>query len=144
MYKRQVGGNAQIKAMKQVSGTLRLELAQYTELAAFSQFGSDLDSDSKRRLEKGKRITEILKQDQYKPMDVEKQIAILYATVNDFLSDIKVKDIRRFEDEFLEYMDTHHRDILKQIVVDKQLTNELKDGIEKSIIEFKKEFLKDA
>ncbi len=139
-----VGGNAQIKAMKQVSGTLRLELAQYTELAAFSQFGSDLDSDSKRRLEKGKRITEILKQDQYKPMDVEKQIVILYATVNDFLSDIKVKDIRRFEDEFLEYMDTHHRDILKQIVVDKQLTNELKDGIEKSIIEFKKEFLKDA
>ena len=77
-------------------------------------------------------------------MDVEKQIVILYATVNDFLSDIKVKDIRRFEDEFLEYMDTHHRDILKQIVVDKQLTNELKDGIEKSIIEFKKEFLKDA
>ena len=83
-----VGGNAQIKAMKQVSGTLRLELAQYTELAAFAQFGSDLDSDSKRRLEKGKRILEVLKQEQYKPMDVEKQIVILYATLNDFLSDI--------------------------------------------------------
>ena len=95
-----VGGNAQIKAMKQVSGTLRLELAQYTELAAFAQFGSDLDSDSKRRLEKGKRILEVLKQEQYKPMDVEKQIVILYATLNDFLSDIRVKDIRRFEDEF--------------------------------------------
>ena len=114
-----VGGNAQIKAMKQVSGTLRLELAQYTELAAFAQFGSDLDSDSKRRLEKGKRILEVLKQEQYKPMDVEKQIVILYATLNDFLSDIRVKDIRRFEDEFLEFMDTHHRDVLKQIIDEK-------------------------
>ena len=139
-----VGGNAQIKAMKQVSGTLRLELAQYTELAAFAQFGSDLDSDSKRRLEKGKRILEVLKQEQYKPMDVEKQIVILYATVNDFLSDIKVKDIRKFEAEFLEYMDTHHRDVLKQVIVEKQLTNELKENIEKCIIDFKKEFLKDA
>mgnify|MGYP000895184873 CR=1 FL=1 len=139
-----VGGNAQIKAMKQVSGTLRLELAQYTELAAFAQFGSDLDSDSKRRLEKGKRILEVLKQEQYKPMDVEKQIVILYAILNDFLSDIRVKDIRRFEDEFLEFMDTHHRDVLKQIIDEKQLSDNLKENIEKCIIEFKKEFLKDA
>lgn len=139
-----VGGNAQIKAMKQVLGTLRLELAQYTELAAFAQFGSDLDSDSKRRLEKGKRILEVLKQEQYKPMDVEKQIVILYATLNDFLSDIRVKDIRRFEDEFLEFMDTHHRDVLKQIIDEKQLSDNLKENIEKCIIEFKKEFLKDA
>ena len=139
-----VGGNAQIKAMKQVSGTLRLELAQYTELAAFAQFGSDLESDSKRRLEKGKRILEVLKQEQYKPMDVEKQIVILYATLNDFLSDIRVKDIRRFEDEFLEFMDTHHRDVLKQIIDEKQLSDNLKENIEKCIIEFKKEFLKDA
>ena len=139
-----VGGNAQIKAMKQVSGTLRLELAQYTELAAFAQFGSDLDSDSKRRLEKGKRILEVLKQEQYKPMDVEKQIVILYATLNDFLSDIRVKDIRRFEDEFLEFMDTHHRDVLKQIIDEKQLSDNLKENLEKCIIEFKKEFLKDA
>ena len=139
-----VGGNAQIKAMKQVSGTLRLELAQYTELAAFAQFGSDLDSDSKRRLEKGKRILEVLKQEQYKPMDVEKQIVILYATLNDFLSDIRVKDIRRFEDQFLEFMDTHHRDVLKQIIDEKQLSDNLKENLEKCIIEFKKEFLKDA
>lgn len=139
-----VGGNAQIKAMKQVSGTLRLELAQYTELAAFAQFGSDLDSDSKRRLEKGKRILEVLKQEQYKPMDVEKQIVILYAILNDFLSDIRVKDIRRFEDQFLEFMDTHHRDVLKQIIDEKQLSDNLKENIEKCIIEFKKEFLKDA
>ena len=139
-----VGGNAQIKAMKQVSGTLRLELAQYTELAAFAQFGSDLDSDSKRRLEKGKRILEVLKQEQYKPMDVEKQIVILYATLNDFLSDIRVKDIRRFEDQFLEFIDTHHRDVLKQIIDEKQLSDNLKENIEKCIIEFKKEFLKYA
>ena len=139
-----VGGSAQIKAMKQIAGRMRLDLAQYRELAAFAQFGSDLDSDSKRRLEKGKRILEVLKQDQYKPMDVEKQIVILYATVNDFLSDIKVKDIRKFEAEFLEYMDTHHRDVLKQVIVEKQLTNELKENIEKCIIDFKKEFLKDA
>ena len=139
-----VGGNAQIKAMKQVSGTLRLELAQYTELAAFAQFGSDLDLDSKRRLEKGKRIIEVLKQEQYKPMDVEKQILILYAITNDFLSDIKIKDIRKFEEEFLEYMDTHHRDILRRIIIEKQLNDELKEEIEKCIVEFKKEFLKDA
>ena len=130
--------------MKQVSGTLRLELAQYTELAAFAQFGSDLDLDSKRRLEKGKRIIEVLKQEQYKPMDVEKQILILYAITNDFLSDINIKDIRKFEEEFLEYMDTHHRDILRRIIIEKQLNDELKEEIEKCIVEFKKEFLKDA
>lgn len=90
-----VGGNAQIKAMKQVSGTLRLELAQYRELESFAQFGSDLDSDSSRRLQKGKRLMEVLKQDQYQPLDVEKQVMMLYATVNDFLSDIKVSDIRK-------------------------------------------------
>lgn len=108
-----VGGSAQIKAMKQVSGTLRLELAQYRELEAFSQFGSDLDADSSRRLEKGKRLVEILKQDQYSPLEVGKQIIILYAAVNDFLSDIKVSDIKKFEKEFLEYVDTHHREIEK-------------------------------
>ena len=77
-------------------------------------------------------------------MDVEKQIVILYATVNDFLSDIKVQDIRKFEEEFLEYMDTHHRDVLKEIIDKKQLSDELKQNIEKCIVEFKKEFLKDA
>ena len=96
-----VGGNAQIKAMKQVSGTLRLELAQYRELASFAQFGSDLDKDTQARLEKGKRLIEILKQDQYKPMAVEKQIMIIYAAVNNFLLDIKVSDIKRFEKEIL-------------------------------------------
>jgi F-type H+-transporting ATPase subunit alpha len=139
-----VGGNAQIKAMKQVSGTLRLELAQYRELEAFSQFGSDLDNDSSRRLEKGKRLVEVLKQDQYKPMEVGKQIAMLYAAVNDFLSDIKVSDIRRFEKEFFEYMDTHYREIEKSIITGKTLTDEIKSMLEQSIVEFKKVFLQEA
>lgn len=139
-----VGGNAQIKAMKQVSGTLRLELAQYRELESFAQFGSDLDKDSKKRLEKGKRIVEILKQNQYTPMDVEKQIVILYAALHDFLSDIKVTDIRKFEEELLDYMDTHHREILKKIIEVKTLTDEIKECLEKSIVEFKKIFLQDA
>lgn len=139
-----VGGNAQIKAMKQVSGTLRLELAQYRELASFSQFGSDLDKDSKSRLEKGKRLIEVLKQDQYCPMAVEKQIMMLYATVNNFLSDIKVSDIRKFEKEFLEHADTHYRELLKQIVTEKVLNENIKQQIDRCIIEFKKIFLKDA
>lgn len=139
-----VGGNAQIKAMKQVSGTLRLELAQYRELAAFAQFGSDLDQDSKRRLEKGKRILEVLKQNQYNPMAVENQIIILYATVNNYLSDIKVSDIRKFEQELLEYVDTHHREVLKKITTEKVLNDEIKADIQNVVIEFKKIFLKDA
>ncbi len=139
-----VGGNAQIKAMKQASGTLRIELAQYRELAAFAQFGSDLDKDAKMRLEKGKRLVEILKQAQYKPMDVEKQIMILYSAVNDFLSDIKVSDIKKFEAEFLEFMDTHHREMGKAIVEQKVLSDEIKTGLESAIFEFKKMFLQNA
>ncbi|MGL5152552.1 MAG: F0F1 ATP synthase subunit alpha [Clostridium sp.] len=139
-----VGGNAQTKAMKQVSGTLRLELAQYRELAAFAQFGSDLDKDAKKRLEKGKRLVEVLKQEQYKPMPVENQIMILYAAVNDFLSDIKVTDIKKFEREFLEYMDTYHREVPRIIASEKVLNDEIKKNLQESIVEFKKIFLKEA
>ncbi|AOR22605.1 F0F1 ATP synthase subunit alpha [Clostridium taeniosporum] len=139
-----VGGNAQIKAMKQVTGTLRLELAQYRELAAFAQFGSDLDKDSKKRLEKGKRLVEVLKQDQYKPLDVTKQIIILYTAVNDFLSDIKVEDIKKFEKEFLEYLDTHNRELERQLAEEKVLTDEIKAKLEVAIVEFKKIFLQEA
>jgi F-type H+-transporting ATPase subunit alpha len=139
-----VGGSAQIKAMKQVSGTLRLELAQYRELEAFTQFGSDLDTDSSRRLEKGKRLVEVLKQDQYSPLEVEQQIIILYAAANDFLSDIKVSDIKRFEKEFLEYIDTHYRELGKSILTEKSLTDQIKAMLEESIVEFKKIFLKEA
>ncbi|WP_300260311.1 F0F1 ATP synthase subunit alpha [Clostridium sp.] len=136
-----VGGNAQIKAMKQVSGTLRLELAQYRELASFAQFGSDLDKDTQARLEKGKRLIEILKQDQYKPMAVEKQIMIIYAAVNNFLLDIPVQDIKKFEKEFLEHMDTHHREVGKDIIEKKVLNDEIKSALESAIVEFKKIFL---
>lgn len=136
-----VGGNAQIKAMKQVSGTLRLELAQYRELAAFAQFGSDLDKDTQRRLEKGKRLIEVLKQDQYTPMDVDQQVIILYAAVNDFLSDIKVSEIRKFEKEFLEHIDTHQRELRKAIQEQKVLTDEIKATLEETLVEFKKIFL---
>jgi F-type H+/Na+-transporting ATPase subunit alpha len=139
-----VGGNAQIKAMKQVSGTLRLDLAQYRELEAFAQFGSDLDNDSSRRLEKGKRLVEVLKQSQYSPMDVEKQVIILYAAVNDFLSDIKVTDIKKFEQGLLEYIDTHHREVEKSIITEKTLTDEIKKQLEVVIVEFKKIFLQEA
>ncbi len=139
-----VGGNAQIKAMKQVSGTLRLELAQYRELEAFAQFGSDLDNDSSRRLAKGKRLVEVLKQSQYSPMDVGKQVIILYAAVNDFLSDIKVTDIRKFEQGLLEYIDTHHREVEKSIITEKTLTDEIKKQLEVVIVEFKKIFLQEA
>lgn len=136
-----VGGNAQIKAMKQVSGTLRLELAQYRELAAFAQFGSDLDKEAKARLEKGKRLVEILNQSQYNPMPVEKQIMILYAAVNNYLADIKVSEVKKFEKEFLEYMDTHNRNLGNRIVEEKELTDSIKDELNKAIEEFKKIFL---
>ena len=139
-----VGGNAQIKAMKQVSGTLRLELAQYRELASFAQFGSDLDQDTSRRLEKGKRLVEVLKQDQYSTMPVQDQIMILYVAINDYLSDVKVEDIRKFEKEFLEYMNTQYREVGKSIIEKKVLDDEIKSSLETAITEFKKIFLNQA
>lgn len=135
-----VGGSAQIKAMRQVSGTLRIDLAQYRELAAFAQFGSDLDKESKRRLEKGKRIIEILKQDQYKPVPVERQVMILYVAVNNYLTDIEVSKVKKFEKDFLEYMDTHHRDIGKAIAEQKELNDDIKKRLNEAIEEFKKVF----
>lgn len=136
-----VGGSAQIKAMKQVSGTLRLELAQYRELAAFAQFGSDLDKDTSSRLEKGKRIMEVLKQDQYNPMDIEKQIMIIYAVTNNFLSDIDLKHIKKFESDFYEYVDIHYRDLSKDIREKKILDDNIKETLNSAINEFKKIFL---
>jgi F-type H+-transporting ATPase subunit alpha len=135
-----VGGSAQIKAMKQVAGSLRLDLAQYRELAAFAQFGSDLDKDAKERLEKGQRLVEILKQEQYKPMPVEDQVMILYAAVNNFLREIPIEDIRRFEKEFLEYMKTHKKDVVDLLKEKKELTDEVKNGLNAAIEEFKASF----
>lgn len=139
-----VGGSAQIKAMKQVAGSLRLDLAQYRELAAFAQFGSDLDKESKKRLEKGKRLTEILKQPQYKPMPVEKQVMILYAGVKEHLMDVPVERIGEFENKFLEYMDTHHKEIGEEIVEKKVLSDDLSKRLSDAIEEYKKIFLAEA
>lgn len=136
-----VGGSAQIKAMKQVSGTLRLELAQYRELSAFAQFGSDLDKEAKKRLEKGKRLLQILNQPQYSPVPVEKQVMILFAAINNYLMDIEVSHISKFEKEFLEYMDVHHREVGKAIVETKVLSEETKSKLAEAITEFKKQFL---
>lgn len=136
-----VGGSAQIKAMKQVSGTLRLELAQYRELAAFAQFGSDLDKESKRRLDKGQRLLEILKQPQYSPMPVEKQVMILFAGVDNHLMDVPVDRIREFEAKFFEFADTHHPEIQAAIADKKALTDEIKANLIDAINEFKKGFL---
>lgn len=136
-----VGGSAQIKAMKQVAGSLRLDLAQYRELAAFAQFGSDLDKESKKRLEKGKRLMEILKQPQYKPVPVEKQIMILYAGVKEHLLDVPVEKIGEFENKFIEYMDTHHKEIGQEIVEKKALSDDLSKRLGDAIEEYKKIFL---
>lgn len=135
-----VGGSAQTKAMKQVAGTLRLELAQYRELAAFAQFGSDLDREAKARIDKGQRIVEILKQEQYKPMEVSDEIIILYAVVNNYLRDIPVLQIRRFEEEFRDYIATHHGDLRKKIDDKKEFDDDIKNELGRAIEEFKKLF----
>ncbi|MDH3570847.1 MAG: F0F1 ATP synthase subunit alpha, partial [Gemmatimonadota bacterium] len=129
-----VGGNAQIKAMKQVAGRLRLEYAQYRELEAFAQFGSELDQATQRQLARGQRIVEVLKQPQYTPMPVEKQIAIIYAVTNGYLDDVAARDVRTWETEFHEFMDAKHAEVLKKIrtkrTLDDALIAELKRAID--------------
>jgi F-type H+-transporting ATPase subunit alpha len=140
-----VGSSAQIKAMKQVAGRLRLDLAQYRELAAFTQFGrEELDKATQAQLIRGERMIEILKQDQYAPMPVEKQVVIIYAGVNGYLDDIKVEDCRRFEKEFLEYLETSHSSILSEIREKKELTKEIEERLVAAIKEFKKGFQKEV
>lgn len=135
-----VGGNAQTNGMKKVSGRLRLDLAQFRELESFSRFGTDLDSTSKGLLNKGQRIVEVLKQPQYKPLKYEKQIMILYAVVNDMLSDIEVKDVKRFEEEFFDFLDTYHRDISKDISASGNLDDATSQKLIGAIEDFKKNY----
>lgn len=135
-----VGGSAQIKAMKQVAGTLRIELAQYRELAAFSQFGSDLDKEAKERIEKGKRLMEVLKQDQYTPMPVEEQVLILWAVVKNYLKEIPIEDIKRFENGFLEYIDTHYRDLKQMILKKKEIDKDVEERLHAIIMEYRSIF----
>jgi F-type H+-transporting ATPase subunit alpha len=136
-----VGGSAQIKAMRQVAGTLKLELAQFRELAAFAQFGSDLDKATQAQLNRGQRLVEILKQDQFSPLPFSKQILIIYAGTNGFLDDMAVEDCRPFESGLYEYVDTMNPGLLKSIEEKKVLDDQLKAEMTKVIKEFKERFL---
>ena len=135
-----VGGSAQVKAMKSIAGPIRIDLAQYRELAAFSQFGSDLDADTKEKLAQGERIREVLKQPQYQPMAVEYQIMIIYAATKKYLLDIPVSEVLRFESEFFEYIDTKHPEIPEKLRETKALSEELEASLVEAINGFKKEF----
>lgn len=135
-----VGGAAQIKAMKKVAGKLKLELAQYRELAAFAQFGSELDKDTKERLHQGERMMEILKQPQYSPMKVEDQVVILYAVINRHLTDIPVEKVSQFEKEFVNFVNNNYPEIIESIKTEKDITNETDEKLKDAIVEFKKNF----
>lgn len=135
-----VGGAAQIKAMKKIAAPIRTELAQYRELAAFSQFGSDLDADTKEKLAQGERIKEVLKQPQYQPMPVQYQVIIIYVATNKYLLDVPVADITRFEKEFFEFLDTKYPEIPNSIAEEKQITDETDAALKKAIEEFKGQF----
>ena len=135
-----VGGSAQIKAIKKISAPIRTELAQYRELAAFSQFGSELDADTKEKLDQGERIKEILKQPQYQPMPVEKQVIIIYVATNKYLLDIPTDEILRFENELFDYIDTKYPEIPESIRTTKVLEEDIEKTLIKAIEECKKSF----
>src|SRR5882757_1757028 len=136
-----VGGAAQIKAMRQVAGTLKLELAQYRELAAFAQFGSDLDKVTQNQLNRGVRLTELLKQPQFSPLPTEKQVVIIFAGTNGYLDDLKVEDIRGFEDGLYKYLDSAQSQLLKDIIEKKTLDDDLKNRIKGALKEYKENYL---
>jgi len=135
-----VGGNAQIKAMKDVAGTLRLDLSQYRELEAFSQFGSDLDKSTQQKLARGERIVEILKQNQYSPMPVEEQVIIIYTVTNGYLDDLPVDNLQRFEEEYLSFVDSNYAEVKEEIVESGKLSDELKEKLDEIVKEFKDMF----
>jgi F-type H+-transporting ATPase subunit alpha len=135
-----VGGSAQVKAMRSVAGSLRLDLAQYRELAAFAQFGSDLDKASQAQLNRGRRLVEILKQGQYSPVPVEKQVMIIFAGTNGYLDDLRVEDVRRFEAELYKFLDNSKPDLLKGIREKRELTDEIKKQVTDALKEFKERF----
>jgi len=136
-----VGGNAQIKAMRQVAGSLRLDMAQYRDLAAFAQFGSDqLDKVTQGQLARGQRLTEVLKQDQYAPLSAEKQVLILYVATSGFLDTVPVEEVRRFEREFYQFVETNHSSILKSIADKKALDDSIRSEIKKAVDAFKERF----
>ncbi len=136
-----VGGSAQIRAMRQVAGSLRLDLAQYRELAAFAQFGSELDKSSQSQLNRGKRLVEILKQGQYQPLPVEKQVLIIYAGTTGILDDLPVEQCRPFEQALYKFVENSHPALLSTIREKKILDDDLKNELKNTITEFKKNFV---
>ncbi len=139
-----VGGNAQIKAMRQVAGSLRLDLAQYRELAAFAQFGSELDKATQAQLARGQRLTQVLKQDQFVPLPVEKQVLVIFAGTNGYLDDIEVSEMERFERELYAFADAHAGSLLARIAARKMLDDEIRDDLKKTMAEFKEQFAASA
>ncbi len=135
-----VGGSAQIRAMRQVAGSLRLDLAQYRELAAFAQFGSDLDKATQAQLNRGRRLVEVLKQPQYQPLAVEKQVAIVYAATKGFLDAVAVEDVRRYEEDLYRFLESSHPGVLTGIAEKKILDDDLKASVEKALNEFGQRF----
>ncbi|MDE6944004.1 MAG: F0F1 ATP synthase subunit alpha, partial [Lachnospiraceae bacterium] len=135
-----VGGSAQIKAMKKIAAPIRTELAQYRELAAFSQFGSELDADTKEKLAQGERIKEVLKQSQYKPMPVQYQVIIIYVVTGKYLIDIPVEDVTRFEQELFEFLDTKYPEVPNAIAQEKQISDETDAKLKQAVEEFKAQF----
>jgi F-type H+-transporting ATPase subunit alpha len=135
-----VGGAAQVKAMKQVAGTLRLDLAQYREMAAFAQFGSDLDAATQRQLNRGARLVEILKQGQYQPLPIEKQVIAIFAVNNGYVDEYPTTDVQRYEKEMISFMESSYSDVLDTIRDKKALDDELQDKIKAALDEFKGQF----
>jgi F-type H+-transporting ATPase subunit alpha len=135
-----VGGNAQIKAMRQVAGTLRLDLAQYRELAAFAQFGSELDKATQAQLARGQRLVQLLKQDQFTPLPVEKQVLVIFAGTNGYLDNIEVPEVERFERDLLAFAETHAGALLNKIATKKAIDDEIREGLKKLLSEFKERF----
>ena len=136
-----VGGSAQIKAMRQVAGSLRLDLAQYRELAAFAQFGSDLDKATQAQLNRGRRLVEILKQPQYQPLAVEKQVTIIYAATKGFLDEVPIEDVRRYEEDLYRFLEARAASVLTGIAEKKILDDEVKAALEGALKEFAKTFV---
>ena len=135
-----VGGNAQIKAMKQVAGTLRLELAQYREMAAFAQFGSDLDQATQRQLNRGSRLVELLKQGQYQPLPVEKQILIIFAGTNGFVDELPLTALKKYEQELYSFVESRHPDVFAEVLKKRELDGDLRAKMTKTLEEFKGAF----
>ncbi len=135
-----VGGSAQVKAMKKVAGTLRLELAQYRELAAFAQFSSDLDASTQKQLARGERLVEILKQGQYEPYAVEKQVIIIFAAINGYLDSLEVWSLKQYEKELFSFMENKHPELMRTVREKKEITDEVKTGLTTVLAEFKNTF----